>query len=144
MAEEKTTTVQKEAKFKGKYIATTGRRKTSVARVRVYKKGNGAIVVNGLKMNDYFSDSQTNILKQILKQSNALREMNFSIVVSGGGKNGQAEAIRHGIARALLEMDEENRPSLRAKGWLTRDARRKERKKPGLKKARKRPQWSKR
>ncbi len=144
MSEEKTTTTQKQVKFKGKYVATTGRRKTSVARVRMYKKGNGSVVINGLKMSEYLSESQVNVIKQILKLTGILREMNFSVIVSGGGKNGQVEAIRHGIARALLETDEEMRPTLRAKGWLTRDARRKERKKPGLKKARKRPQWSKR
>ena len=94
MSEEKTITIQKEVKFKGKYIATTGRRKTSTARVRMYKKGNGSIVINGLKMNEYLSDTQANVIKQVLKVTGQLREMNFSIIVSGGGKNGQDKGKR--------------------------------------------------
>jgi small subunit ribosomal protein S9 len=79
-----------------------------------------------------------------LKLSGHLRDLNISIIIKGGGKRGQAEAVRHGLVRALIAFDENIKPSLKAKGWLARDARRKERKKPGLKKARRAPQWSKR
>jgi small subunit ribosomal protein S9 len=79
-----------------------------------------------------------------LKATSHLKDLDVSIVAKGSGKNGQAEAVRHGIARALCEYDKELRPVLKAKGWLTRDDRKKERKKPGLKKARRAPQWSKR
>ncbi|PLX28131.1 30S ribosomal protein S9 [Candidatus Parcubacteria bacterium] len=131
-------------KLKGKYIATIGRRKVAIARVRVYKKGDGAIIVNGMDATEYFSEYGMKIVKQPLKLSGNLKDFTISAVVTGGGKLGQASAIRHGISRALVEMDETLKPSLRAKGWVTRDARRKERKKPGLKKARRAPQWSKR
>ena len=131
-------------KFKGRFIETVGRRKTSIARVRLYKKGSGIIVVNEDKLNSYLPSVYGSIVKQPLELTGNLKDLDFSIVVSGGGKKGQAEAMRHGICRSLLELDIELKASLKAKGWLTRDARRKERKKPGLKKARKAPQWSKR
>jgi small subunit ribosomal protein S9 len=141
----KETTKKEEPKMpKGKYIETIGRRKTSTARVRLYKKGNGVIFVNGEKMSNYFVSSDASIVKQPLKLTNHLRDMDFTIVVSGGGKKAQAEAARHGISHALIETDAELKPAIKAKGWTTRDARRKERKKPGLKKARRAPQWSKR
>ncbi len=130
--------------FKGKYISAIGRRKTAIAQVRLYKKGEGIIVVNDQEFDKYFPEVYTKIVIQPIKLTGHLKDLNFSIKVSGGGKKSQAEAIRHGISRALVEMDKELKPSLKAKGWLTRDARRKERKKPGLKKARKAPQWSKR
>lgn len=144
--ESKTKPVKTEepVKFKGKYTATIGRRKSSIARIRMYKKGNGVILVNDDKINDYFTPDKIALIKGPLKLSGHLRDYNFSVLVKGGGKKGQAEAIRHGISRALIEEDEELKPSLRAKGWVTRDARIKERKKPGLKKARRAPQWSKR
>lgn len=142
---EKTTEKGEEtASFKGKYVATIGRRKTSVARVRLYKNGKGAIMVNGKKIGDYFEPDKAGIPKQPLKLSGLLRDFNFSVVVSGGGKMGQAEAVRHGITNALIKVNADLKPGLRAKGWVTRDARKKERKKPGLKRARKAPQWSKR
>jgi len=131
-------------KFKGKFIEAIGRRKTSIARVRLYKKGSGVIMINNFKLNDYLPNSYTSIVKQAIDLSGNLKDLDFSIVASGGGKKGQAEAIRHGICRSLLKLDEELKPLFKAKGWLTRDARKKERKKPGLKKARKAPQWSKR
>ncbi|MFH1427141.1 MAG: 30S ribosomal protein S9 [Patescibacteria group bacterium] len=134
----------KEIKFKGKYIKAIGRRKTSVAQVRLYKQGKGNIIINNLKLNKYFDVFDTIIISQPLKLAGRLRDLDFSIVVKGGGKRGQAEAARHGIARALVLFDEELKKLLKAKGWLTRDSRKKERKKPGLKKARKAPQWSKR
>ena len=131
-------------KFKGRYIGIIGRRKSAVARIRLYKKGNGLIVINNQRVNQYFTPDKISILRQPLKLTGNLRDLNFSIIVKGGGKKGQAEAVRNGISKALVEFDKELKPNLKAKGWLTRDARRKERKKPGLKKARRAPQWSKR
>jgi len=132
-------------KFKGKFISAIGKRKTTVAQVRLYKNGTGIMTINQQKVNQYFPTlALRTIVAQPLKLSGHLKDLNFSILVKGGGKKGQAEAIRHGIARALIQLDEKLKPGLRAKGWLTRDARKKERKKPGLKKARRAPQWSKR
>jgi len=133
----------KDIKFKGKYTYAVGRRKTSVAQVRVYK-GKGDFVVNGMTFNDYFTESVANIALQSLEATGLISDYDLSIVTTGGGKKAQAEATRHGVSRALLLINEELKPLLRAKGWLTRDARSKERKKPGLKRARKAPQWSKR
>ena len=146
MAEEKTTKKKdtEEVKFKGKYIQAIGRRKTSVARIRLYKNGQGVMVINGLRINKYFSADKALIANQPLKTVNHLRDLDFSIIVKGGGKSGQAEAVRHGLVRSLIALDENLRDVLKAKGWLTRDRRIKERKKPGLKKARRAPQWSKR
>jgi small subunit ribosomal protein S9 len=127
-----------------KYTEAVGRRKTAVARVRLYEEGEGHIAVNGAKLNDYFDEGRIIIAKQPLKATSHLKDLDISIVAKGSGKNGQAEAIRHGITRALIEYDKELRPVLKAKGWVTRDDRKKERKKPGLKKARRAPQWSKR
>ncbi len=130
--------------FKGEYIRAVGRRKKSVAQVRLYKKGKGNIIVNGKKHEEFFDSSRAVIATQPLKLTNHLKDLDFSIIVKGGGPNGQAEAVRHGISRCLITFDEELAPSLKAKRWLTRDPRKKERKKPGLKKARRAPQWSKR
>jgi len=122
----------------------TGRRKESIARVRV-TDGKGDITVNGKTLDEYFG---TEILKVIVKQpltvTNTIGKYDIVCKVQGGGFTGQAGAIRHGIARALLEVNEEFRPALKASGFLTRDPRMKERKKYGLKKARKAPQFSKR
>jgi small subunit ribosomal protein S9 len=131
-------------KFKGHYISATGRRKSSIAVVRLYKKGNGSFAVNDKKISDYFNGDKANIVKQPLKLSGHLRDLNISIKVSGGGEIGQAEAVRHAITKGLIEIDPDLKPSFKAKGWTTRDARIKERKKPGLKKARRAPQWAKR
>ncbi len=129
---------------KSPYFYGTGRRKHSVARVRVYQ-GSGKITINGRDIDDYFG---LETLKLIVRQPLALtgNDANFDIVctVTGGGVTGQAGAIRHGIARALLEFDAELRPTLKAAGFLTRDPRMKERKKYGLKAARRAPQFSKR
>ena len=122
----------------------TGRRKKSVARVRLMP-GNGKIVINGKEMDEYFG---LETLKLIVKQPLVAteNESNFDVIskVEGGGFSGQAGAIRHGIARALLQADDDYRPVLKKSGFLTRDPRMKERKKYGLKKARRAPQFSKR
>lgn len=131
------------AKPKGKFIEAIGRRKTAVARVRVYRTGTGSVTVNG-EDKEYFTADQVTIFKQPLKLSGLLKDADISIFVSGSGKKSQAEAAKHGISRVLLKLDSELRPALKAKAFLTRDAREKERKKPGLKKARRAPQWSKR
>lgn len=130
--------------FKGKYIKSIGRRKTAVAQVRLYKNGKGNIIVNEKKVNKYFSNDKIIIINQSLKSTGNLRSFDFSILVKGGGAKSQAEAIRHGISKLLVLIDENLKSVLKSKGWLTRDSRKKERKKPGLKKARKAPQWSKR
>ncbi len=126
------------------YFYGTGRRKSSVARVRVYA-GTGTITVNGRSLDEYFG---LDTLKLIVRQPLLLTETGekFDIVcnVAGGGVTGQAGAIRHGIARALLQYDESLRPALKKAGFLTRDPRMKERKKYGLKAARRAPQFSKR
>ena len=126
------------------YFYGTGRRKKSVARVRVYA-GTGKITINDRDIDDYFG---LETLKLIVRQPLALTKTaeKFDIVcrVNGGGVTGQAGAIRHGIARALLQYDEELRPILKKAGFLTRDPRMKERKKYGLKGARRAPQFSKR
>ena len=122
----------------------TGRRKHSVARVRVYE-GTGKITINGRDIDDYFG---LETLKLIVRQPFAVTntEGKFDIVctVTGGGVTGQAGAIRHGLSRALLQFDPELRAALKAEGYLTRDPRMKERKKYGLKAARRAPQFSKR
>ncbi len=122
----------------------TGRRKSSVARVRLIP-GEGSVIVNNRSLDDYFG---LETLKVIAKQPLVLTatENKFDVIVNvaGGGFTGQAGAIRHGIARALLKADEEFRPALKKAGYLTRDPRMKERKKYGLKKARRAPQFSKR
>lgn len=132
-------------KFKGKFISAIGKRKTAVGQVRLYKNGQGVIIINKQKVNQYFTPIiLRNIVNQPLKLTGHLRDLNFSVLVKGGGKKAQAEAVRHGMARSLVEFDKKLKPAIKVKGWLTRDARKKERKKPGLKKARKAPQWSKR
>ena len=131
--------------YEGKpFFYGTGRRKSSVARVRVYS-GTGKITINNRDIDDYFG---LETLKLIVRQPFAVTdtEGKFDIIctVTGGGVTGQAGAIRHGIARALLQFDEELRPELKKAGLLTRDPRMKERKKYGLKGARRAPQFSKR
>ena len=126
------------------YFYGTGRRKESVARVRVYA-GTGKITINDRDIDDYFG---LETLKLIVRQPLAITDTTekFDIVcrVSGGGVTGQAGAIRHGLSRALLNVDPEFRPILKKEGYLTRDPRMKERKKYGLKAARRAPQFSKR
>ena len=122
----------------------TGRRKKSIARVRLVS-GNGNITVNNKALDEFFGvETLKVIVKQPLVSTNSLDKFDVIAKVTGGGISGQAGAIRHGIARALVEANAEYRPALKTAGFLTRDARMKERKKYGLKKARKAPQFSKR
>ncbi len=122
----------------------TGRRKTSSARVYL-KKGKGSIIVNNRKLDEYFGRKVAQMLvMQPLELVELTDKIDINIMVKGGGNFGQAGAIRHGISRALIEFDEELRPQLKKAGLLTRDSRRVERKKPGLVKARKSKQFSKR
>ena len=122
----------------------TGRRKSSIARVRLVE-GKGSITVNGKNINEYFGEETLRVIvKQPLTVTNTLSKYDVIAKVQGGGFSGQAGAVRHGIARALNEANAEYRPVLKSNGFLTRDPRMKERKKYGLKKARKAPQFSKR
>ena len=130
---------------KRKYYYGTGRRKSSVARVRVYETGTGAITINGRDIDNYFGlDTLKMVVRQPLGSTDLLGKVDVVVTVCGGGVTGQAGAIRHGISRALLVANAEYRPSLKAAGFLTRDPRMKERKKYGLKAARRAPQFSKR
>jgi len=122
----------------------TGRRKTSTARVFI-QKGKGKITVNKELLDKYFDrETARMIVRQPLEQAELLNKIDVSATVKGGGGSGQAGAIRHGLSRALLQYDENLRQTLRERGFLTRDARKVERKKVGLKKARKATQYSKR
>ncbi|MBQ4558575.1 MAG: 30S ribosomal protein S9 [Clostridia bacterium] len=140
MAEKKTT-----KKVERTSINATGRRKQSIARVRLFPNGKGVININGVALEEYFG---LGTLRQIAVQALALTEMtekyDVEVNVHGGGLTGQAGAIRHGIARALVRADETLKAEVKKAGLLTRDARAKERKKYGLKKARKAPQFRKR
>ena len=129
---------------KVKYYYGTGRRKHSVARVRLYP-GSGNITINDRKIDEYFGlDTLKLIVRQPLTLTDTVEKLDVVCTVTGGGVTGQAGAIRHGIARALLEFDPSLRPALKKAGFLTRDQRMKERKKYGLKAARRAPQFSKR
>ena len=122
----------------------TGRRKSSVARVRLLE-GTGNITINGKDINEFFGPETLKVIvRQPLTVTNTTAKYDVIATVKGGGFTGQAGAIRHGIARALNEANSEYRPALKSNGFLTRDPRMKERKKYGLKKARKAPQFSKR
>ena len=126
------------------YHYGTGRRKSAVARVYI-RSGSGAIVVNGKPVDEFFSrETGRMLVRQPLELTNLLANFDISVNVTGGGESGQAGAVRHGIARALVEYDASLKPSLRKAGLITRDAREVERKKVGLRKARRRPQYSKR
>jgi small subunit ribosomal protein S9 len=125
-------------------IQTTGRRKRAVARVRV-RPGTGKIMINRRSVEEYFpSETHRMILTEPLRMTNTAEVYDVDASIDGGGTSGQAGALRHGIARALASLDGELRPELKRAGFLTRDAREKESKKYGLKKARKAPQYSKR
>ena len=132
------------AEFSGKYLKTVGRRKQAVAKVRLYENGKGVIMINGLRASEYFPGEGVNLITQPLKVTGHGRDFNFSVLAQGGGKQGQIGAVRLGISRALLAHDPAAKEALKVNGFLTRDPRQVERKKPGLKKARKAPQWSKR
>ncbi len=123
---------------------TTGRRKEAVARVRV-RPGTGKVTVNGKPLDQYFATTtQRNAAVEALRVTNTLEQYDVDASIIGGGVNGQSGAMRMGVARSLVEIDPECRPTLKKAGLLTRDARRKESKKYGLKKARKAPQYTKR
>jgi small subunit ribosomal protein S9 len=127
-----------------RYYEAVGRRKRAVARVRLYP-GEGEMVINGKPLSEYFSRTQDWLdVNAPFKVTSSEKRFNLSVLVNGGGVTGQAHAVRHGVARALLLADPAFKPVLRRAGFLTRDPREKERKKPGLKRARKAPQYTKR
>jgi len=133
----------------GRYIETVGRRKTSTARVRVLESAKASFIVNGKDAKDYFQTEETRRITQdaIVKAMALLMpgaKWSVEAKIVGGGHHSQAEALRHGLARAFVEINIESRPKLKSLGFLKRDPRSKERRKFGLKKARKAPQWSKR
>ncbi len=134
-----------EDKKESKYFKATGRRKTSIASVRLWTKGDKVITVNQKPYTEYFPGKQ---LQQIvfspLEKMNCEDKFNVQILVRGGGIHSQAEAARHGISRALVEFNQDFKKRLRKTGYLTRDPRMRERKKFGLKRARRAPQWRKR
>ena len=135
---------EKLMQLKGKYNGAVGRRKEAVARVRLYA-GTGQILINGKDYKQYYTnETQRDAIYAPLKLLGLEKKFDVSVVVSGGGKSGQLDAICHGISRSLVESDEGYRTTLKKSGFLTRDPRAKERKKYGLKRARKAPQFSKR
>ena len=132
-------------KSKKPYFYGTGRRKSSVARVHLFPNGTGAVTINGRDIDNYFGlETLKMVVRQPLELTGNTGKMDIVATVAGGGVTGQAGAIRHGISRALLQLDEAYRHDLKAAGFLTRDPRMKERKKYGLKAARRAPQFSKR
>lgn len=144
---EKPTPVKATAKktTAGRYIETVGRRKTGTARVRITAGAKEGMVINGKDFATYFpTEELQSIVKNALVKSKVAEKFSITVVVKGGGIHSQAEAIRQGVARALVEYDAELRTRLKKLGFLKRDPRTKERRKFGLKKARKAPQWSKR
>ena len=131
--------------YEANYKYGTGRRKSSVARVRIYEGGTGKITINDRDIDDYFGlETLKLIVRQPLVLTETAEKVDIVCRVAGGGVTGQAGAIRHGISRALLQLDENFRAALKKAGFLTRDPRMKERKKYGLKGARRAPQFSKR
>ena len=131
--------------FTGKYISAIGRRKTAIARVRLFADGKNQIIVNQKDYRDYFQvESMQSKVREPIDKMKLIEKFDVSVVARGGGVDSQAEAVCHGIARALVKLDETLKKRLRKEGLLTRDSRMKERKKPGLKRARKAPRWSKR
>ena len=127
------------------YTHTVGRRKTAIATVRMTAADKPSLTVNGKSTKDYFkTDERARIAEEALAVADSAHTYAISAHVEGGGIAAQAEAVRHAVSRALTEAEPNTRPALKTAGYLTRDARSKERKKPGLVKARKRKQWSKR
>ena len=148
-AEETTVAASTETKGEttsnGEYIFAVGRRKTSIARVKLVKNGKGKITINGRPVDEYFTTFELlNAVKLPLKTSGQETALDVVANVEGGGIHGQSEAVRLGMSRALIELNPTFRKTLKKLGFLTRDPRAKERKKPGLRKARRAPQWSKR
>lgn len=128
-----------------KYVETVGRRKTSIARARLTPADKSSVTINDKKVEDYFKVAEQRVIIQSpMVESKVAQDFTITIRVTGGGVNSQAEAIRHAISRALIIVDETLRKDLKKAGYLKRDPRSKERRKFGLKKARKAPQWSKR
>jgi len=141
--------MEKKEKTKEKYIEAVGRRKTSTARVRVTESGKASFIINGKDAKDYFKTEDTRRLIQdpIIKGAVVIlpgKKWSIEAKILGGGVHSQAEALRHGLSRAFVKLNAEIRPKLKVLGYLKRDPRAKERRKFGLKKARKAPQWSKR
>lgn len=133
------------ATLTGEYYYAVGRRKRATAQVRLYPTGSGTVVVNDKPMEEYFTRQRDLIrIMEPLRVTATESDFTITVVVRGGGITGQSGAIRHGISRALLKVNPDFRPPLRKGGFLTRDPREKERKKPGLKRARKAPQYTKR
>lgn len=139
-AEKKTTAPKAQS-----YIEAIGRRKTAVARVRIFEDKKQSFIINERTLEEYFPTRQMQTtVKEAFNEVGLKVQFRVSVHVRGGGPSAQSEALRHGIARALVKKDEELRKTLKKAGFLKRDPRMKERKKPGLKGARKAPQWSKR
>lgn len=126
------------------YLAAIGKRKTSIARVKMFQEGSGEVTVNGQKMKEYFHGFQIENALAPLVLVNQRNAVDLDVRIVGGGKMSQSDAMRHSISRALLLLNPEFRSDLKRAGFLRRDARIKERKKPGLKRARRAPQWQKR
>ncbi|MBD3328546.1 30S ribosomal protein S9 [Candidatus Peregrinibacteria bacterium] len=140
-----TTDTKPKARKAGEYIYSAGKRKSAVARVRIYTNGKGDIIVNDRPADKYFTLlASKGLITSPLKLTGMAKKVDITAKVSGGGVSAQAEALRHGISRGLLELNPELRATLKKAGFITRDARIKERKKPGLKRARRAPQFSKR
>ena len=129
---------------KTQYFYSAGKRKTAIARVKLHENGSGKVTVNNVEMREYFTGIQPEVVLSPLTLTNNKKEFDVTIEVEGGGKNAQSEAARHGISRALTLFDPALRPPLKKAGFLRRDSRSRERKKPGLKRARRAPQWAKR
>ena len=136
---------EKEAKKALEFFEGIGRRKTSIARVRLLPQGEKTIIINGKTLEQYFPTLETRqTVLAVFQKMDILDRFGVSVKVKGGGINSQSEAIRHGIANALIVFDPEFRKTLKNTGFLTRDSRMRERKKFGLKRARRAPQWAKR
>jgi len=128
-----------------KYFEATGRRKTAVARVRLFTRGEKQFLVNGKSYQEYFTiPEDQNTVTASMRKMNCMGKFKITVMVSGGGRSAQAEAVRHGTARVLIDFNSNFKKRLRKVGYLTRDPRMRERKKFGLKRARKSPQWAKR
>lgn len=142
----KTPSKSKKSQAKEKYFEAIGRRKTAVAQVRIWpQKKKKEFIVNHQPYDEYFSRLELReIVADSLEAVDCLDKFKISVMVKGGGYHAQAEAVRHGLARALVKFNSDFKKPLRARGYLTRDPRMKERKKPGLKRARRAPQWRKR